>query len=90
MEIFQEAEEVIVKKKYIGRKCDKCEEIIDGQQYNLSCTFERVDSNGYALHEEGWQVEDLCRECASKLRDLLEDLGYTTSDVDRDLTEDLA
>jgi hypothetical protein len=77
------------KETVTGAICDWCKTEMarpEGhatEEFVLRCVIgERYGADGG--WEKGWEVEDLCRECASKLRKLLEENGIRTVNTEVD------
>ena len=81
----------VSKKVFESSVCDWCgmslpEEYgntrFDRRSFNLEFLEGSGSSDGGYM--EGWQVEDLCNPCVTKLRKLLEDADVKVSDHERD------
>lgn len=67
--------------------CDWCgDEIVRGVYGTRTTDIKLGYGSSYSDggHITGWQVEDICRDCGGKLRNLLEDNGITTKDWEVD------
>ncbi len=78
-----------VKRKHLNStSCDKCGCVIPEESQGNRRKFELKFAAGYGYIDggsmEGWQVEDLCDDCVSILKDLLSQNGFNISDYEID------
>ena len=88
MKVTKTVTEPVTRERIIAIKCDKCgADIMEPDSFdtrNFSLEFTRGKSYPEGGHSTGWRVEDLCDDCAPDLRALLDQNGYTVSDLDID------
>lgn len=88
---YEEYKEEVTKERLVSRMCDWCSEEM-GWRYGAAreCYGSRDWCLEYASgtsfpdsgHKIGWKVEDMCDDCVTKLRQMLEDAGIEITPVD--------
>lgn len=88
--IYKKVQKTYESSEWVSSTCDWCKKDMGeeyGEDYPNTREFELKFTKGVCYQDgsawgEGWEVEDLCDECAGKLQTLLENNGIKTKKVD--------
>jgi hypothetical protein len=89
--VFKKEKQIVLRDVFVSCTCDWCKKDLPYDYGNESYSTYDVEievSSGESYPDggskEGWRVNDLCKECAAKLRTTLEDLGITVEPFETD------